>query len=385
MKTVLYVIDSLFTGGSEFSTLLLARWMQERGYVVRIVLLKVKLPAWDPQVFGFRKEDILLLKPGSIRLKYKQLSTIIQQYQPDVVHSVLTTSGFLCRVLRIFSGGFKHIESLVNQPYSDERLHDPKLKTWKIRLLQLFDRFTEGKGVDAFHANSEAVALHYCRTVGVPSFKLTVIPRGRKPNDFIENKLAVRSSVLEELQIKEPCLLFLNTGRQEHQKGQDLLLKAVANLPTSYNWYLLVAGREGAETGILQRLVRQLNLEERVQFLGHRTDVTRLLAAADLFVFPSRFEGMPGAMIEACAAGLPIVCTDLPCMTEVVEPGANAAVFPPEDVLALTSQLQQLLGNPEQRKSMGEKSRELFQSKFNLESIHQRMEQLYHSVISIPQ
>ena len=374
-------MDSLFTGGSEYSTLLYARWMQQQGHQVKIILLKIKKPSYDPVAFGLQSKDILLLEPGGLYFKLRQLHLIIRTYQPAIVHSVLNSSNFLCRVLRILSRGFTHVESLVNQPYSEERLQDKNLKFWKIRILQLFDRFTQGRGVDAFHANSEAVALHYCREVGVPSSKLTVIPRGREINDWISARDRVREEVLQEFQFQEPCLLLLNTGRHEHQKGQDVLLQALAALPAPLNWYLLIAGREGAATKELQSQVEQLQLQRRVFFAGHRTDVPRLLAAADLFVFPSRFEGMPGALIEACAAGLPIVCTDLPCMTEVVEPDVNARLFTAEDAAGLSSQIEALLKNGQERQERGRKSLQLFESKFQLEAIHQRMEAFYQTVL----
>lgn len=374
---ILLVMDSLFTGGAEYSTLLWMEWMQQQAYEVKLVLLKQKHPAYQVTQFRIKPESVSTLRGKNATERYKELKKEIQSFRPDVVHSVLTSAGFLCRILRIATGGFQHIESLVNQPYSKERLQDRNLKPWKIRLLQAFDRVTQGRGVDVFHANSEAVALHYCREVGVPSNKLTVIPRGREENSFVKERSEVRASLIKELQVQEPCLLLINTGRHEHQKGQDVLLKAVASLPPDLNWYLLIAGREGAVSATLHSLVEQYQLQERVRFLGHRTDVPRLLAASDLFVFPSRFEGMPGALIEACAAGLPVVCTDLPCMTEVVSTDAHARLFPAEDAVALSSQVEALLRNPHERATMGRSNLHLFQEKFRLESIHQRMESFY--------
>ena len=379
---VLFVIDSLFTGGSEYSTLLYARWLQQQGYAVRIVLLKVKNPSYDPLAFGLQAAYVTVLQPGGFISRLLQLQKILRYYHPDLVHSVLTASNFNCRVLRMVSRKFLHIESLVNQPYSAERLQDKKLKPWKIRILQFFDRLTHTLGVDAFHANSEAVALHYCREVGVSSSRITVIPRGREDNPFVTQREQVREALLDELQIQEPCLVLINTGRHEHQKGQDVLLRAVASLSSAFNWYLLIAGREGAETAQLRHLVQQYQLEQRVRFLGHRTDVPRLLAASDLFVFPSRFEGMPGALIEACAAGLPVVCTNLPCMKEVVEPGVNARVFDAEEVSGLAQHIEVLLNDSSLRQQMGKQSLQLFTSKFQVASIHGRMEQLYQQVLS---
>jgi glycosyltransferase involved in cell wall biosynthesis len=110
--------------------------------------------------------------------------------------------------------------------------------------------------------------------------------------------------------------------------------------------------------------------------------VPQLLAASDLFVFPSRYEGMPGALIEACAAGLPVVCTDLPCMTEVVQPHVNALLFPLNHQQLLAQQLELLISNAELRNTMGAESLAIFHQKFTLESIHLQMEALIQQMAS---
>lgn len=370
-------MDSLFTGGAEYSTLLWMEWMEAHGYDVRLVLLKPKKPSYKIEHFKVNPERVSQLVPGSVYHKYKQLKKIIDTFQPAIVHSVLTASNFLCRTIRLTGRRFVHIESLVNQPYSAERLSDASLSGWKIKMFQLFDRLTQRKGVQHFHANSKAVAAHYKQEVHVPENKISVVPRGRQDNEWLQQKEELRKKYNEEFSIPSDHLLLINTGRHEHQKGHDILLKAVALCESNTPFNVLIAGREGAFTNSILELQVQLGLQQKVKLIGHRTDIPQLLAAADLFVFPSRFEGMPGALIEACAAGLPVVCTDLPCMTEVVTDKQNALLFPTENPQAMATQLDQLLMDADKRKEMGTESLAVFRNKFQLENIHLSSEKIY--------
>jgi glycosyltransferase involved in cell wall biosynthesis len=126
--------------------------------------------------------------------------------------------------------------------------------------------------------------------------------------------------------------LLLAAGRQEYQKGFDVLLAAFPEITDALpGATLLVAGRPGRATPALDR--QRAALGDRVRFLGHRPDLADLLAAADAFVLPSRWEGAAGVVLEAMALEAPIVATDLVGVREVV--GTAAALVPPDDAHAL--------------------------------------------------
>jgi glycosyltransferase involved in cell wall biosynthesis len=226
--------------------------------------------------------------------------------------------------------------------------------------------------VQHFHANSQAVADHYKQAVKVHANKITVIPRGRADNTYIHQKDTLRRQYEAEFNIPADHVWLINTGRHEYQKAHDVLLEALSLLQSKVPHAVLIAGREGKETSKIHQLIDQYNLKDRVRLLGHRTDIPQLLAASDLFVFPSRYEGMPGALIEACSAGLPAICTDLPCMREVVDEH-SALFFPLNDAKALSIQLDQMLNDASSRTRMGEEALKQFQEKFRLERIHEKM------------
>jgi glycosyltransferase involved in cell wall biosynthesis len=148
---------------------------------------------------------------------------------------------------------------------------------------------------------------------------------------------------------------LLSVARLVHQKGLDLLVQAFAALrqPTFQEWSLVLVG-DGPDREQLADLASRHGLEDRVRFEGYQPDPSPYLAQASIFVLPSRFEGMPNALLEAMAAGLPVVVTDAsPGPLEVVEHDVNGLVCPSEDVAALATVLGRLIVAPDLRERLG--------------------------------
>ncbi|MGG7036350.1 MAG: glycosyltransferase family 4 protein, partial [Flavobacterium sp.] len=145
--------------------------------------------------------------------------------------------------------------------------------------------------------------------------------------------------------------------------------------------HLLIVGREGKMSSSLLQQVADAGLQKKVSFLGHRTDIPALLKMADIFVFPSRFEGLPGVLIEAEASGLPIICTDLPMMREVVSVNKNALVFELDNEQQLANAIEKLVTDKSVRKAFAIRSKEIFKNNFEIASVHERMLSLYQKLI----
>jgi len=114
----------------------------------------------------------------------------------------------------------------------------------------------------------------------------------------------------------------------------------------------------------------------------HRDDVDSLLAASDVFIFPSRFEGLPGALIEAEAAGLPVICSDIENNREVAKENKNALYFKVNDAKTLAKQMNKIILDSEMRTTMGRESLLIHKNKFQLEGVHQMMVGLLNKIIS---
>jgi glycosyltransferase involved in cell wall biosynthesis len=143
---------------------------------------------------------------------------------------------------------------------------------------------------------------------------------------------------------------------------------------------MLMVGRRGHVSSELDRLVSHRS-RARIRWTGHRDDVPDLLAAADLFVFPSVFEGLGGAVIEAMALGLPIVASDLDAIREVVEEGRNAVLVPPASPEALADAMVMLLDDRRKAAEFGARSREIFVERFTADRSVPRMIELYRQVV----
>lgn len=131
----------------------------------------------------------------------------------------------------------------------------------------------------------------------------------------------------------------------------------------------------------LEARSRELGVAARICLLGTRADIPDLLAAADLFAFPSHFEGLPGGLIEAMLAGCPIVASDLPVVAEVVENGRSALFFRCGDPENLAARVLELIRQPDLRRQLGETARASALVRFDLTAIAKRYEAIYDELL----
>jgi glycosyltransferase involved in cell wall biosynthesis len=233
-----------------------------------------------------------------------------------------------------------------------------------------------------FHAVSRAVKESAVRDLGIPADRITVIERGRDPARLRVADPVRRERARRRLGLSERDEVLVTVGRQEFQKGQRYLIEAMAELSgIRPNMVLVIVGRRGHASEELERVWRETELGDRIRFLGFTEDVPEILAAADLFVFPSLYEGLPGAVIEAMASGLPIVASDIDATREVLEPGRNALLVPPASASHLAGGILRLLCEGETRRRFGSRSRAIFEERFTLQGSVLRMAALYERVL----
>lgn len=205
----------------------------------------------------------------------------------------------------------------------------------------------------------------------VPRTKCIVIKNGIDLTPF---------SNFEKNRVKSNLLSLIFVGRLHHQKGLDTLFHALSQLE-DMEYELKIVG-DGPDKVHLQNLANNLNLTN-VKFLGQRSDITKNLAASNLFVLPSRFEAMPIALIEALAAGLPCVVTDVGENAAILDHQRCGLVVPPEDPASLAKAIFRLKMDPILMESMSENA--LNRAKeFSIESMLEKLDHNYsqfsHSV-----
>lgn len=226
---------------------------------------------------------------------------------------------------------------------------------------------------DLFVAISDAIRAELL-LFGVPADRIRLVGSGVDLDEFSPGP-----SPLEGILPPRPRVVF--TGRLHPQKNLPLLLHAwqqvVRKIPAS----LLLVG-DGPQRSDLRQLATSLGIEHAVHFAGHQTDVLPYLRAADIFVLPSRAEGMSNSLLEAMAVGLPAVVSRIGGNTDLVAENRTGYLADPNDPADLARAILLLLRDPELRRRMGQTAREFVRARYSLQAIVDRYEGIYRELSS---
>lgn len=363
-------------GGAEEQVILLAYALQSRGWEICIVSL---LPP-SPMPADFPNRGIPLLHLGMRRgipdpRSLWRLARIIREFRPDVVHSHLTHANLLARAVRIF------------QPYpilvcTLHALNMAGVEHDRGTILEIAHRLTDSLA-DRTTAICHAAANHAVRRRAVPASKMSVVHNGIDTNRYAPRADA-RQRLRREMGIGEQEMVWLAAGRLEPSKAYPTLLEAFAIYKTTGDCrrsLLLICG-EGSLRDRLISLARQLNVSENVRFLGLRGDIPDVMSAADAFALSSDLEGLPLVLLQASAAGLPIVATDVAGNSEAVAHGLHGYIVPPGDSEAFARAMVRIASlTPAERVVLGEAGRVRVRQLFEMERIADQWEELYAELL----
>ena len=171
--------------------------------------------------------------------------------------------------------------------------------------------------------------------------------------------------------------IVLTVARLDSQKGHPYLLAAAAEIPHAV--FALVG--EGGEQAALESQARALGIADRVRFLGHRDDVPELLAACNVFVLPSLYEGLPLSVLEAMAAAKPVVATAIDGTGEAVVDGVTGLLVPPADPVRLAGAIRGLLADGALASRMGEEGRARVRREFSLRKMIEGVTGVYDELL----
>jgi sugar transferase (PEP-CTERM/EpsH1 system associated) len=229
------------------------------------------------------------------------------------------------------------------------------------------------RNVDAAFAVSERLKLDLIREIGVRSDRFEVLYNGVDLAKFRPHAIAATKDS------NHPTLRIGSVGRLVAVKNYALLLKAFVRLPKALRCKLVLVG-DGPERPLLEQLASTLHIADRVEFAGHRDDVGQLLHSIDIFVLPSLSEGMSNTLLEAMAAGLPVLASDVGGNREIIEHEHNGLIFRSEDVEGAANQLARLVADADLRMALGIAAAERVRNKFSITAMLQGYEALYRRV-----
>jgi glycosyltransferase involved in cell wall biosynthesis len=377
---VLHVIDGLGTGGAERSTVELVRRLPDHGIEAAICVTRRRESGVAAEYAG--EFELFELDGSRMARQVVQLRRLLRSERFDIVHSSLFHATMTTRLAALGSGS-RVVTSLVNTSYDPIRRQDPNLRFGALRAVQVADRATT-RLTSHFHAITQAVKRSAIDTLGIAPDRITVIPRGRDGARLGRRSPERATAVRERLGIGAGPVV-LSAGRQEFAKGHRHLLAAAPSVLAAHPaTTFLVAGREGAATPDLRRQLASTDLGDRFRFLGYRDDLPDLLAAADVFAFPSMYEGQGGVLAEALALEVPIVAFDIPAVREVLADGEAGELVARQDDIALANALNGLLGDAGRRSALAGIGRERFEREYTLATSIERMAALYRTVGVVP-
>jgi glycosyltransferase involved in cell wall biosynthesis len=378
---VLQLIDGFNLGGAETVVAILSKNLDRTRFEVTPCALyrsgplenDIKAGDLNYHVLGLKRRSVLsgpLFVLDFVRL-LKAVTSLIRKLSIDIVHTHLTESsliGILAARLAGVSSVCVTVHSVVN--YNQRGRCSPRQWLMESAIQHVFLR------ADRLIAVSNEVA---CGLAGQGSGRVITIPNAIDHNLFScqESRLKIR----QKLGLPSRRSLLCVVGRLAPEKGHSHLLRAMALIPSDRRPLTLIVG-DGVLRAELEHEATALQLDGDVRFLGIRRDVPDVLAASDIFVLPSHWEGLSLSLLEAMACGLAVIVTRVDGNRNVVEENQSGVLVPPRDHVALAEAVLCLLDDPVLRLRLGQGAYKRFKSKFRLDRFVRAHESLYAALYS---
>ena len=364
---ILFLSTSMGMGGADSQLLSAAKELRARGHEVRIVSLTPLGPmGLQAREEGLPTESLTMPRGVPDPRGLLRLVRLVRAWRPDVVHSHMVHANLMARAVRLLAP-VPALVSTIHNVYEGGRL---RMAAY---------RLTNGL-VDHMTIVSQAAYDRFVNDRIVPARLLRLVPNGVDTARFREVAPGAREEVRRSLGIGSR-FMWLAVGRFESAKDYPTMVRAFAAVRAKEPRAELVLVGRGSLQAETEALVQELGVEG-IRFAGVRSDVPEVMSAADGYVMSSAWEGMPMVLLEAAAAGLPIVSTRVGGNHEVVLQGQTGLLVPPSDPAALAEAMLQVTRLPEaERRRMGERGREHIRTHYDLTRVAERWEGLYREVL----
>lgn len=353
-------------GGAERQLLLLAPGMVRMGWQVAVVALSGSgREAGDAlRSCGVEFLSLRMKKGWADPRGWWKLERFLRRWRPRIVHTHLPHATWMARWSRL----------ITPVPVLLDSLHTTATGGWTRRFGYRVSRWL----TDLTTAVGPAVAEAWLDASTLGAERLAILPNGIEMGRFSSDS-AARAHIRQLLGMNQE-FLWLAVGRMEAVKDFSTLLRGFAGAANSA--HLAIVGN-GAEQPALRALAAELQIEERVHFPGFQPEIAPWFAAADAFVSTSLWEGLPMGLLEAGAAGLPAVATDVPGIRDALQDAETGLLVPPRNPEALRCAMNTLMDLPmEKRRAMGADARKFVGRHFRMESVLRQWDSLYNELLA---
>jgi len=364
-----YVIDSLRRDGTQINLVNLVTGLAERGYEQRVYCLNDVANADIVQLLTASGAQVVVI--GRVQLVtlagLTRLFVEFRRWRPFIVQTFLTFGDAVGRTLA----------RAANVPIvvSSVRARNVEKRWWQF----LLDRVTI-RWVDRVIFNSKQVIPFALAKEGVQPEQIVYIPNGVGVDQ--QSCPSAVSNTRSELGITPTTRVVGTVGRLYPQKGHRYLLAAFARVLQEVSDAALLVVGDGPLRSKLEAQAMQLGITGQVYFLGERADIPDLLACMDVYAQASIYEGMPNAVMEAMAAGKPVVATRVDGTRELIADGETGWLVKPADTKAMADRIVYILKNMTEVRCIGEAASERIARDFSVNKMVLAYDKLYRELLA---
>ncbi len=361
------VLHSLCMGGAEVLAARLARNLRTEFRFVFACLDEAGSLADELTQDGF-PVYVFHRRPGFDWRLVFHLSRMFADERVDVIHAHQYAPFVYCSLSRGWRSGRGVL-------FTEHGRHQPDYPRWKRIWANKFLLRKQDRAIGV----GEAVRQALIQNEGLPPKRVEVIYNGIDLTRF-DPAAPLRAEVRSELQLVQKDYVLIQVARLDYLKDHATALRMLALLRDAGSPVKLLIVGDGPERAATEALCAELSLDSQVRFLGLRTDVPRLIQAADALLLTSVSEGIPLTLIEGMAAGLPVLATDVGGVHEVVEREATGLLAPAKDPVGLKDQLHRLMQDPAWSRQMGRAGRLRAERLFSEPEMHRQYRNVYLSL-----
>lgn len=371
--TICALIHRMGIGGAEVLASQMARDLSERYRFVFACMDEVG-PLGEELIQSGSVVTCLQRRPGIDLQCAARLRRFMEDEQVDLVHAHQYTSFFQALVAR----------RLGRRPpivFTEHGRHVPDLPSWK---RGLFNRAMLGRS-DRVVGVGQSVRDALICIEGLPASRVSVIYNGIPLQRFRHDKSraeAFRTSHRSLAGVSDSDFVLIQVARLDYLKDHITAINTVREMVERGRPVRLLLVGEGPRRPEIEDHIASLQLQEHVTLLGERRDVGELLPMADALLLTSINEGIPLTVIEAMAAGLPVVATHVGGLPEIVDDGVTGFLAPAKDPVALADRIECLMESPELRQHFGERGQTEATRRFSIEAMHQGYCRLYEELLN---